>query len=121
MKILVADDYDSLRRMIANYLTRCGHEVVEAADGLEAVEASVDSRFDVAILDVFMPGMSGLEAAGRIRSMQPETRIIAMTGGGDALADASFGPCGDVDLYLVKPLDLIELAALVESMGAVRV
>lgn len=117
MKILVADDYDALRRMIAHFLTRCGHEVVEASDGVEAIEAAVSSRFDIALLDVFMPGTSGLEAAGRIRAMQPETRIIAMTGGGDALADASFDPCRDVDCYLVKPVELPELAKLVDSLA----
>jgi CheY-like chemotaxis protein len=87
-----------------------GHEVVTAHDGLEAVSATESFRPDVVLLDIGLPGISGYDAARRIRSLPGggRIRLVALTGWGQQedrrkSADAGF------DLHLVKPVGPEEL------------
>jgi CheY-like chemotaxis protein len=66
--VLVADDEPSVRLLLRVNLSMSGFEVVEAADGEEALARARDGRFDLFVLDVMMPGLSGLEVAARLRS-----------------------------------------------------
>ena len=81
MRILIADDHNIVRSGIRLLLERHPDlEVVsEAADGLEAVEQALSVRPDLCVLDVAMPRMTGLQAAKKIRSHLPDTRILMLS------------------------------------------
>jgi len=81
IRVLVADDHTLVRQGLVRILLDDGScdVVAEAADGLEAVEKALATRPDVAILDVSMPRLSGVEAVRRIRKQLPATRILALT------------------------------------------
>ncbi len=80
--ILVADDEDSIRRLLAMVLTTAGHEVLSARNGLEEVALfqSYQDRIDLVVTDLRMPVMDGHEAISRILERRPNTRIICITG-----------------------------------------
>ena len=67
-KILVVDDGKMARLLLARQLTADGHEVTETVSGEEALEKLREARFDLVILDVLMPGLSGMETLEKIRS-----------------------------------------------------
>lgn len=73
--ILVVDDSTTMRQMVSFTLTSAGHQVVEAVDGNDAVEAAKKGRFDLIISDVNMPGMNGLELVRNLRTI-PEYKFI---------------------------------------------
>ena len=84
IKVLVVDDEQDIRTLLNIYLKKLGYEVVEAADGVEAVEAArANSDIDLIVMDIMMPVMNGYNATKRIRSMDREDAkeipIIAMT------------------------------------------
>jgi DNA-binding NarL/FixJ family response regulator len=80
-RILVADDHEIVRRGIRALLeARMGYEVVaEAGDGAAAVQAAIETRPDVAVLDYSMPLLNGLEATRRIRQGSPNTEVLMFT------------------------------------------
>jgi DNA-binding NarL/FixJ family response regulator len=81
IRILLADDHNIMRRGLRLLLERQpGFEVVaEAADGRQAVERAEATRPDVAVLDIAMPNMSGIEAAQRIRAVVPQVAIVILS------------------------------------------
>src|ERR687894_712579 len=81
LRILLADDHEIVRRGLKELLEEhTGWTVcAEAANGREAVELAVQSRPQVAVLDLSMPELNGLEAARRIRSAAPETEVLIFT------------------------------------------
>ena len=108
LRVLVAEDNATNRRLVEVMLTRLGHEVVFAFDGRGAVEQAGASRFDVVLMDVQMPEMDGLTATRRIREMEtqrgtPRVPIIAVTA--DVTVDDR-EQClrAGMDDYLPKPL-----------------
>jgi DNA-binding NarL/FixJ family response regulator len=81
IRVLLADDHTLLRQGLAGMLRADpGFEVVgEAADGSEAVEQALLTKPDVAVLDISMPRLGGLEATRRIRKALPQTRVLVLT------------------------------------------
>lgn len=80
-RILLVDDDDPFRHMLAITLTKMGHEVMEARDGREGLQLSAAEPPDIVITDLIMPEKEGLETIGTLRRTQPEVKIIAMSGG----------------------------------------
>src|SRR5260221_9072472 len=78
-RILVVDDSDLLRRVVRTFLERLGYVCGEAADGAEAITKARESKPDLIVMDLAMPGMNGIEATSEIRSMMPKLPIIAFT------------------------------------------
>jgi len=102
--VLVVDDFEDNRAMYAVYLAYSGYDVLEAADGVEAVEVAGSQLPDIVVMDLSLPIMDGWEATRRLKA-DPRTRhipIIALTG--HALAghsrDAHDAGC---DAFLAKP------------------
>ncbi len=80
-RVLVADDEPPVREFVTRALEHGGYEVVDAADGLEALERLADSGpFDLVISDIVMPGLDGIELALKLAKDRPDVRMLLMTG-----------------------------------------
>lgn len=80
MRVLLAEDHQIVRQGVRGLLEKAGHEVVgEASDGQEAVRLARTLFPDIAVLDVAMPRMNGLDTAREIRSLSPKTKTILLT------------------------------------------
>jgi PAS domain S-box-containing protein len=114
-RILVVDDNDDARTLLADLLVALGHEVRAASDGPEALAVLEDLRPEVAILDIGLPGMDGFELASRIREARGgELQLIALSGYGQPKDRARAEQAG-FDAHLVKPVDMNRLLELVRS------
>ena len=80
--ILLVEDDDSYREMLRTSLEERGHTVVETHDGQEALKSFKDGKFDLVITDILMPKKDGVETIIELRKIDAETRIIAISGGG---------------------------------------
>ncbi len=83
-RILVIDDEKIIRNVVRRYLEREGHEIVEAEDGEIGMRIYDKETFDLVITDIIMPNREGIETIAGIKHLNPEAKIIAMTGGGKA-------------------------------------
>jgi len=108
MNLLVVEDDADFRETCARWMTRKGHRVETAANGHEALEICDRKVFDVAIVDMNMPGLSGLELLERLKSTQIETEVIILTGQGTIETAVNAMKLGASD-YLTKPFPLDEL------------
>ena len=79
VRVLVADDDNALRHAIVKMLDSCGYQVTDFDNGADALSAIQQDRFDLAILDIWMPRMSGLEVLSHLRNRDQKPRIIIMT------------------------------------------
>ena len=113
-KILVVDDEESHRIMLRAVLKDEGYEVVEAADGSEAVRAVEQEPFDLVLLDVRMKTMDGIEALNEIRKISPLIPVLIMTAYASVKTAVEALKAGAFD-YLTKPLDIEELKILIEK------
>jgi two-component system KDP operon response regulator KdpE len=113
--VLVVDDEPALRKTIGSSLAASGFAVEEAGNGSEAVGAVERRAFDIVLLDVNMPGISGVEACRKIRSAAPRTGIIMVTVR-DAEDDKIQALEAGADDYVTKPFRYRELLA---RLGAV--
>jgi two-component system cell cycle response regulator CpdR len=87
LAVLVADDVEELRNLLRHWLSEMGHSVTCAANGLEATHHLRRQRYDLIITDVVMPESDGLEVIGEARKTSPESRILAISGGGKFLKE----------------------------------
>lgn len=112
--ILAVDDDDRIRRLLAQYLTKNGYLVITAADAAEARLILKDYTFDLIILDIMMPGESGLSLAQYLSVSHdiPVLLLTAMTETGDRIAGLEAG----ADDYLAKPFEPKELLLRVQAI-----
>jgi len=118
VSILVADDAEANRRLIALILTRAGANVMTACDGREALKLMADREFSVVLMDMQMPDIDGYQATEMIRSSGCETPIIALTGNamtGDRQRCLDSG-CTD---FLTKPVHVDRLLTTVAKYTGV--
>jgi DNA-binding response OmpR family regulator len=104
-KVLVVDDEPEVRRLLQDFLSGQGYDVVLAADGVEALAAVADQKPDLVLLDVAMPVMNGVEALTKIVALDSPVRVIMVTGNSDLRLMAKLLALGAVD-YIPKPFDL---------------
>ena len=113
-KILIVDDDVALQESLVSILENEGYFIETARTGLEA-EAKVKSGyFNLALLDVRLPDMTGIELLSRINVLAPRTKKLVLTGYPDA-SSAIRAVNERADAYLVKPFDPVELIALIEE------
>lgn len=108
IQLLIVDDDDTLRQTLARRFERQGMKAIVAADGEEALEKSAQTRCDVALLDLHMPGMTGIELLGKLKERQPEIEAIMLTAHGSMETAIQAMKQGAYD-YLTKPFHLPEL------------
>ena len=112
-KILVVDDDDALREMVGLVLSSSGYQPLFAGDGLSAVEIFKQSLPDLVLLDIMLPGQSGIEVCNQIRAVSG-VPIIMLTAKGDT-EDVVLGLEAGADDYVVKPHNGAELVARVRA------
>jgi len=114
-RVLVVDDDPGLTDVLRIALRRAGYDVDTSADGEDAVRKARERRPDLIVLDVLMPGISGLAACQRIRSKDKEVGILLLTAK-DAAADQIVGLDAGADDYLVKPFTRDVLLARLRAL-----
>jgi two-component system response regulator MprA len=113
--ILLVDDDPHISQLLRRALAYDGYSVDVAHNGNDALQKTIERPPDLVILDIMMPGMSGLEVCDRLRKAGNLAPILMMTAK-DAIADRVAGLDMGADDYLVKPVDLTELQARVRAL-----
>ncbi|MGZ4426929.1 MAG: SpoIIE family protein phosphatase [Nocardioidaceae bacterium] len=118
LSVLVCDDTAAKRYVIASWLRRDGYAVLEAETGTQAIDLALQGGIDLAILDVHLPDMSGLDVCARIKSdpRTAATPVMHISAIAVAPEDRSAGLENGADAYLVDPIDPRELLSLVRSL-----
>ena len=114
-KILIVEDDIDLNRIICRSLRDRGYDVTSAENGLDALEKSEKTRFDMILTDIMMPKMDGFALADSIRTIDKDTPIIFMTAKDDK-ASKMFGYSIGIDDYIVKPFDMDILVAKIAAI-----
>jgi two-component system OmpR family response regulator len=116
LRIIVIDDDLELLNLLGDYLSNKGMEICKVNSGIEALSIMEEKEFDLAILDVMMPGMDGLEVLQRINEVHSELPVIMLTAMGSE-ADRVVGLEMGADDYIVKPFSPRELFARIKAMA----
>ena len=113
--ILLADDSLTIRTMVSSRLERAGYDIELAADGAEALELAKRLDPDLFILDVEMPGLTGLEVTAHLRQAGVSSPVILLTGMDDE-TDVAAGLAAGANEYITKPFSPQDLYLLVSSL-----
>src|SRR3954453_11665627 len=119
LRILFADDEAHLRDLMQMELPRLGHEVTVCPDGTAALRALEKGSFDAALLDLRMPGLTGIEVLGKIRQLSPETQVVILTGHATVDTAVQALRLGAFD-YLTKPCKWAELEIILRRVAERR-
>ncbi len=119
LRILFADDEAHLRDLMQMELPRLGHEVTVCHDGTAAIRALEKGPYDAALLDLRMPGMTGIEVLGKIRQISPDTQVIILTGQATVDTAVQALRLGAFD-YLTKPCKWAELEVILNRVAERR-
>jgi DNA-binding NarL/FixJ family response regulator len=117
LRVLLVDDHTFFRAGLRNMLADESFEVLEARSGAQAVDIVGRSPPDVVLMDLHMPGMSGIEATRRVREVAPEARVVMLTvsAAQDEIVDAVLaGACG----YLLKDASIEEIVGSLRAAAA---
>jgi len=114
IRLLVVDDDEPLRETLTKRFGRAGLSVTSAADAEEALAQAAHNSFDVALIDLHMPGMNGLELLGKLKEGQPELEAIMLTAHGSIETAIQAMKQGAYD-YLPKPFQFPELEVYVQK------
>lgn len=121
-RILMVDDEEKIRAIVRKYAEFEGNEVIEAADGMEAVELAKSQDFDIIILDIMMPELDGFSACKEIRKYK-DTPVIMLSARGEEY-DRIHGFELGIDDYVVKPFSpkelMMRVGAILKRRGGVQ-
>lgn len=112
-RILIVDDEPSIRLFLSGLVERLGHKPIEAANGVDALEAFRRASFDLAIVDVHMPEMDGLRFLEEAKKIDPLCVVIIMTGYPSAETIIQTIE-EDGYTYIAKPLEIERMTDLIE-------
>jgi two-component system chemotaxis response regulator CheY len=119
-KVLIVDDSALTRRSLRQILETAGYEVVEAENGLDALERYFLDKPDVVLLDLVMRGMYGLEVLQKIRELDPSARIVVVSADIQTSSQDLAGEAGAA-AFINKPFDKTEiLSALDAALAGAR-
>jgi len=117
IKLLLVDDEEAYVNVLANRLTRRRMNVAKAYSGSEGIQALRGQNFDVAVLDLKMEDMDGIEVLKIFKVMDPKLKVIMLTGHGSAQA-AKEGIALGASGYLTKPCELEELVDMIRETAS---
>ena len=118
-RLLIVDDDEAIRSVLVEYFTNCGHEVVTACDGEEALKKFVPGGFDCVISDLMMPKIDGLELLKMIRMQDSRVFFLMITGFPDINNAVNAIKEGAYD-YVTKPFHLEDIRIKVERILDIR-
>lgn len=118
-KLLLVDDEEQFRETLAKRLAATGYDVRGVANGMAALDVLSAEKFDVVILDIQMPGMSGIETLSEIRSRHIGVEVIMLTGHGDVSSAVEGMRLGAYD-YLMKPHEYEYLVVKIQEAHKVK-
>lgn len=118
-RILVADDEESMRWVLSKALRKKGYSVDLAADGNQALRQVREQSYDLVIVDIKMPGMSGLEFLDKARELRPDLLVVVMTAEASMKNAVEAMKRGAYD-YITKPFDLEVIDAIIEKVSRAR-
>lgn len=119
IRLLIVDDEEDFRQAATLYFTRLGYPVTAACDGAEALDLVSSQAFDVAIIDIHMPHISGLDLLARLREQENDLQAIMLTGGGTIENAVQSMKQGAFD-FLTKPARLNELDQVIQKAWRAR-
>ena len=114
VRIIIVDDDENIRKTLKIILEDEGYVVDLAATGNEAIEMTQETAYNIALLDIRLPDMEGVELLKRIKDNVPRTRKIMVTGY-PSMQNAITALNKSADAYLVKPVDVEKLLKLVKE------
>ena len=117
--ILVVDDEENLRNLLETVLAGKGYRVIKSSNGFEAIKAVEDGGVDLAVIDIKMPGMDGMELLSRIKDFSAEFPVVVMTGFADVDITAKALKAGASD-FLSKPFGAQEIFHSVSRLLEMR-
>ena len=112
IRLLIADDEEDLVTFLAHRLRKRGIDVTMALSGAEAVSAATQLTFDVAVVDLKMPDMDGIQVIEQLKSMQPHIEVLMLTGHGGHDTAWEAGRL-QAYRYILKPHDFEDLNTLI--------
>jgi DNA-binding response OmpR family regulator len=116
MRVLVIEDELHLARHITRALFRNGHEATSVPDGARGLQAALEQRPEIIVLDLNLPGIDGLEVLAGLKKEQSPSRVIILTARGD-VASRIKGLKAGADYYLPKPFSMYELLVRIDALG----
>jgi two-component system alkaline phosphatase synthesis response regulator PhoP len=114
-RILIVEDEPTLQLLLSERLQHEGYSVTAESDGDSGLKLAIRERFDLIILDLMLPGKSGLDVCLDLRHRRVQTPILMLTARG-LVADKVVGLKFGADDYLTKPFDVLELLARIEAL-----
>ncbi|MGB9497928.1 MAG: response regulator [Dissulfuribacterales bacterium] len=114
IRVLLVDDEATLLEYLSKRLLRQGYAVKVSFSGEEAIEAAKQEHFDVAVVDLKMPGIDGVETQRRLREIQPFLQCIVLTGHGSIESALESGH-EEAFQYLLKPVDYDNLVTVIKE------
>ena len=116
-KLLIVDDDTGLLDALATYMKGVGYEVVTANSGEAALDQALQHKFDLVLMDVRLPGLSGSETMMRLKNLQPQVEEVFFTADQDFESSMDFLRFSlPAERVLVKPIDLSSLIRLIISI-----
>jgi DNA-binding NtrC family response regulator len=119
LRVLFVDDEKSLQEFMRSELPRLGHEVTVCPDGRSAIKVLEKAKFDAAILDLRMPGMTGIEVLEHLKQVSPTTEAVVMTGHASTETAIAAVRLGAFD-YVTKPCKLAEIESVLARVAEKR-
>lgn len=119
ISILVVDDEPAIREVFKHFLVQRGHEVVTCGSAEEALQNTEEQEFDVVVLDLVLPQMSGLQVVEELRRKNSRSSVIVLTGAPEQNPEVASRRL-KIYRYLSKPIRASALIEVVEEAGSLR-
>jgi len=116
-RVLVIDDDEPVRRLLADFMSSFGYEVEAASDGVEGLTLFAQGRHDLVVTDVRMPGVNGWDVVRGVRRIRPDVAIVVVSGIETEITHAGDDITGlDRLVFLPKPVSLEELRRAIDEV-----
>ena len=119
LRVLIVDDERILHQTLSRYLHDLGHKVDSAYEGPSALKMIKSKDYDLALVDILMPGMDGLSLLPKMAQIRPKLPAVVITGHGNMETVINALRLGAID-FLNKPIKLLELDAVLEKLALIR-
>lgn len=120
--ILIVDDEESLRKMLSKGLVRLGYSVLEAENGIKALDILREKSVNTIIMDLIMPEKGGIETLMEVHDLYPDIKLIAVSGKVETGTDSIQGIAEQfgVDAVFSKPFEIFDLLKVVQTLSPVQ-